>query len=81
MIKDLKDKVTIVTRAGSGIGRLLALGFAKEKMKIVIVETKVISELQTYLKDGISAIEGEIEAQLPISKSNDCYDFSLPKRG
>ncbi len=35
---NLKDKVTIVTGSGQGIGRALAEGFAKEGSKVVIVD-------------------------------------------
>ncbi|MCP4753775.1 MAG: SDR family NAD(P)-dependent oxidoreductase, partial [Proteobacteria bacterium] len=38
MIKNFKDKVAVVTGAGSGIGRSLALAFAKRGMKIVVAD-------------------------------------------
>ncbi|MDP2952904.1 MAG: SDR family NAD(P)-dependent oxidoreductase, partial [Chloroflexota bacterium] len=32
----LKDKVTVITGAGRGIGRALALGFAREGARVVV---------------------------------------------
>lgn len=37
-MKELKDKVAVVTGAGSGIGRSMALAFAREGMKLVVVD-------------------------------------------
>jgi NAD(P)-dependent dehydrogenase (short-subunit alcohol dehydrogenase family) len=37
-VKEFKDKVALVTGAGSGIGRSMALAFAKEGMRLVIVD-------------------------------------------
>lgn len=39
----LKDKVSVVTGAGSGIGRAIALEFAKEGAKVIVAD---------YVKDG-----------------------------
>jgi len=37
-MKDFIEKVALVTGAGDGIGRSMALAFAREGMKLVIVD-------------------------------------------
>lgn len=49
----LKDKVAIVTGAASGIGRAIALGFAKEGAAVVVADIN---------KDGAEAVAAEINA-------------------
>ncbi|MDB5914574.1 MAG: short-chain dehydrogenase/reductase, partial [Ramlibacter sp.] len=43
----LKDKVAIVTGAGSGIGRAIALAYARAGAKVVVSDTNPVSGEET----------------------------------
>ncbi len=62
MIKDFKDKVAVVTGAGSGIGRSLALALAGEGMKLVIVD--VIQETLEKVSKEIGDIGVEVMSKV-----------------
>lgn len=53
----LKDKVIIVTGAGSGIGRVSAIAFAHAGAKVVVTDFNLDSGQQTL--DAIKAIQGD----------------------
>ena len=54
-MKNFKDKVAVITGAGSGMGQELALQLAAEGCNIALVEWK--EDLLNYLKDMISKNE------------------------
>jgi NAD(P)-dependent dehydrogenase (short-subunit alcohol dehydrogenase family) len=63
----LKDKVAIITGGDSGIGRAVAIAYAKEGAKVVIVHHYLESEDATFVKNMIKEIGGEcllIEGEL-----------------
>ena len=63
----LKDKVALITGAGSGIGRQAALLFAKEGAAIVAVDVN-----EQAARDTSAAIPGAIAVRADVSKSADC---------
>jgi NAD(P)-dependent dehydrogenase (short-subunit alcohol dehydrogenase family) len=63
----LKDKVALITGAGSGIGRQAALLFAKEGAAIVAVDLN-----EQAARDTSAAIPGAIAVRADVSKSADC---------
>jgi len=66
----LKDKIAIITGAGSGIGRAIALAFSKEGAKIVVADWSEQSGKETV--EQIEKQEGEaIFVKTDVSKAND----------
>jgi len=75
MKKKLKNKVAVITGAGRGIGRYLALGFAKEGAKLVIV-SRTISELKRTAKE-IKNIQKDVLAhRVDISDEKDVSNLA-----
>ena len=66
----LKDKIAIITGAGSGIGRGIALTFAKEGAKVAVVDLSEEGGKETL--EEIKKIKGEaIFIKTDVSKSDE----------
>jgi len=63
----LKDKVALITGAGSGIGQQTAILFAREGAHVVIVDVN-----EKAAKDVASSIKGSIAVRADVSKAADC---------
>ena len=63
----LKDKVALITGAGSGIGRATALLFAKEGAAVVCVDVNEAAAAETA-----AMIKGAISVKADVSKAADC---------
>jgi NAD(P)-dependent dehydrogenase (short-subunit alcohol dehydrogenase family) len=63
----LKDKVTLITGAGSGIGRQTALLFAREGAAVVCVDVN-----ETAARETASQLENSIPVKADVSKARDC---------
>jgi NAD(P)-dependent dehydrogenase (short-subunit alcohol dehydrogenase family) len=63
----LKDKVALITGAGSGIGRQAALLFAAEGAAIVAVDVN-----EEAARATAASVKGAIAVRADVSKSDDC---------
>jgi NAD(P)-dependent dehydrogenase (short-subunit alcohol dehydrogenase family) len=63
----LKDKVALITGAGSGIGRETALLFAKEGAAVVVVDVN-----EQAARDTAAAIKNSVAVKADVSKARDC---------
>lgn len=81
-MKMLKDKVAIVTGAGSGIGREVALSYAREGAKVVVSDiddTGGKATVDMILKDGGSAmyvhanVASAADNEMLVKKTVDAY--------
>jgi NAD(P)-dependent dehydrogenase (short-subunit alcohol dehydrogenase family) len=63
----LKDKVALITGAGSGIGRATALLFSREGAAVVCVDVN-----ENAARETASQIENSISVRADVSKASDC---------
>jgi NAD(P)-dependent dehydrogenase (short-subunit alcohol dehydrogenase family) len=63
----LKDKVALITGAGSGIGQQTALLFAREGAHVVIVDVN-----EKAARDVSASIKNSIAVRADVSKAADC---------
>ncbi|MEN6637575.1 MAG: SDR family NAD(P)-dependent oxidoreductase [Smithella sp.] len=74
-IKNLKDKVTVITGAGSGIGRATALAFARESADLVIADLS--EERLTGVAKEIEALGARVlTRRVDVSKREDVEAFA-----
>ena len=78
-MKDFKEKVALVTGAGDGIGRSMAMAFAKEGMKLVIVDINpksleaVAKEIKEIGTEVLSKVVDVSERQQMSQLAEDAY--------
>jgi NAD(P)-dependent dehydrogenase (short-subunit alcohol dehydrogenase family) len=68
----LKDKVALITGAGSGIGRQTALLFSKEGAAVVCVDVN-----ENAARDTASSIKNSIAVKADVSKAADCHQMVM----
>ena len=78
-MKDFKEKVALITGAGDGIGRSMAMAFAKEGMKLVIVDINpksleaVAKEIKEIGTEVLSKVVDVSERQQMSQLAEDSY--------
>ena len=66
----LKDKVAIVTGAAKGLGRVFAIGLAKEGAKIMAVTRKDLTNLEKTVQEiqSLGGVAKVLQADVSIEK-------------
>ena len=68
----LKDKVALITGAGSGIGRQTALLFSKEGAAVVCVDVN-----ENAARETASSVKNAIAVKADVSKAADCREMVM----
>lgn len=82
-MKKLKNKVAVVTGAGSGIGRAVAIAYAKEGAKVVVSDINqeggdtTVAQIK---KEGGEAVFFKADASTP-KDNEDLVDFAVEQYG
>ncbi len=66
-MKDFRDKVVVITGAGSGIGRALALGFAAEGSRVVAADIDGSAAQATAAEIGDAARAHRVDVADPVA--------------
>ena len=74
-MKELEDKVVVITGAASGIGRATAVAFARERMKLVLCDRNEegLRALERELASSVSHIEWRV---VDVSKREEMRAFA-----
>ena len=81
-MKDYRDKVAVITGAGRGIGRGIALHCAKEGMKVVLAGfgmeslTKTAADLEALGMQDSSQVGHVVSGLLPIESIDDIEAYA-----
>lgn len=82
-MKNLKDKNALITGAGSGIGRLMALAFAREGANIAIIDInkKALADVEKEIKElgvTVHSYECDIAREKDVAKVVKAIEKDFP---
>jgi NAD(P)-dependent dehydrogenase (short-subunit alcohol dehydrogenase family) len=71
----LRDQIAAVTGAGSGIGRAIASGFAREGARVILldIDSKAVADAAEEIR--IAGYQAEYHA-LDVSRRDDCFNIA-----
>ena len=81
-MKSFKDKVAVITGAGSGMGRQLAINLAKENCNVVIcdINKETIHETEEIIRNynvSCTALNLDLIEQSNLSRIQDFYKIII----